>query len=69
MLPFQVRVDLGAMAMKGYSAFAKAPALLKPRHHIQHIRLGSLTPLHRSIGVFYRPTHPTSRLNHKTALN
>ena len=30
MLPLQARVDLGAMAMKGYSAFPKAPALLEP---------------------------------------
>ena len=28
------RVDLGAMAMKGYSAFPKAPALPKPHHQI-----------------------------------
>ena len=35
--PFQVlllrtKVDLGAMAMKGYSAFPKAAALLEPPH-------------------------------------
>ena len=30
MLPLRVRVDLGAMAMKGYSAFPKAPAPLEP---------------------------------------
>ena len=29
-----VRVDLGAMAMKGYSTFSKAPALLKPHHQV-----------------------------------
>ena len=28
-LPLRAKVDLGAMAMKGYSAFPKAPALLK----------------------------------------
>ena len=33
-LPLQARVDLGAMAMKGYSAFPKAPALMKPYHQI-----------------------------------
>ena len=27
-------VDLGAMAMKGYSAFPKAPALLELHYHI-----------------------------------
>ena len=35
--PYQVlplRVDLGAMAMKGYSASPKAPALLEPHHQI-----------------------------------
>ena len=31
-LPFWARVDLGAMAIKGYSAFPKAPALLEPHH-------------------------------------
>ena len=34
MLPLRARVDLGAMAMKGYSAFPKAPALLEPHHQI-----------------------------------
>ena len=33
-LPLQTRVDQGAMAMKGYSAFPKAPALLEPHHQI-----------------------------------
>ena len=31
---YGARVDLGAMAMKGYSAFPKAPALLEPHHQI-----------------------------------
>ena len=30
MLPLWAKVDLGAMAMKGYSAFPIAPALLEP---------------------------------------
>ena len=34
LLPLRARVDLGAMAMKGYSAFFKAPALLEPYHQI-----------------------------------
>ena len=34
MLPVRARVDLGAMAMKGYSAFPKVPALLGPHHQI-----------------------------------
>ena len=33
-LSHQARVDLGAMAMNGYSAFSKAPALLEPHHQI-----------------------------------
>ena len=33
-LPLKARGDLGAMAMKGYSAFPKAPALLEPHHQI-----------------------------------
>ena len=33
-LPLQDRVDLGAKAMKGYSIFPKAPALLEPHHQI-----------------------------------
>ena len=38
--PLQARVELGTMAMKGYSAFPKAPALLQPHHQIVkcHIR-------------------------------
>ena len=33
-LPRQAKLDLGAMAMKGYSVFPKALALLEPHHHI-----------------------------------
>ena len=32
MLPLRARVDLGAMAMKEYSTFPKAPALHEPHH-------------------------------------
>ena len=32
-LPLRARVDLVAMAMKEYSAFIKASALLEPQHH------------------------------------
>ena len=32
MLPFQVRVDLGAMAMMGCSAFLKTPVSLEHHH-------------------------------------
>ena len=33
-LPLRATVDLGAMAMKRYSAFPKTPALLEPHHQI-----------------------------------
>ena len=32
--PLWARVDLGAMAMKVYFTFLKAPALLEPHHQI-----------------------------------
>ena len=40
MLPLNARVDLGAMVIKGYSAFPKAPAILEHLHQIVlcHIR-------------------------------
>ena len=49
-LPLQVRVDLGSLAMKEYFAFSKVPALLKPYHqivscHIWDTCWWSLTPL------------------------
>ena len=49
-LPLQARVDLGVMAIKGYSAFPKAPALLEP-HILSYPGQslgGGLTPLQRS---------------------
>ena len=33
-LPLRVRVDLGTMALKGYSAFPKTPVLLEPHDKI-----------------------------------
>ena len=33
-LPFWTRVELGAMAIKWYSVFPKAPALVEPHHQI-----------------------------------
>ena len=38
MLPLQAIVDLRAMAMKGYSAFPKAPVLLKLREREREIK-------------------------------
>ena len=68
MLPFRARVDLGAVPMKRYSAFPKAPALLEPYHQIVlcHIRtlVGGVLPLCRdAVGVFCNP----SRLGHARA--
>ena len=36
MLPHRARVGLGAMAIKGYSAFPKAPAFLEPPYQISY---------------------------------
>ena len=52
-------MDQGAMAMKGYSAFPKAPALLEPHHQIvkyriQNTRWAVLTLCRDIVGVFYR---------------
>ena len=33
-LPLWARVDMGVMAMKGFSAFPKVLALLEPQHQI-----------------------------------
>ena len=47
-LPLQARVNLGAIAIKGCSAFLKAPALIEPHHvwyHIQDTHWGSLTEM------------------------
>ena len=33
-LPLRARLDLGAMAIKGYSTFPNAPALLEPHYQI-----------------------------------
>ena len=60
MLLLRVRLDLVAMAMKGYSAIPKAPALLEPRHqivqcYIQNIRWGCITSLQRSNWFILQP--------------
>ena len=39
MLPLRDRVDLGAIAMKGWSAFPKAPALLELHHQIVYCHI------------------------------
>ena len=50
MLPLRVRVDLGAMAMKRYSAFPKAPALLKPHHQLSSVICWTLVEEDLSLG-------------------
>ena len=59
-VPLRARVDMGAMAIKGYSAFPKAPVLLETHHQkcdIQYTRLGKSYPLCRGdISVFYSPS-------------
>ena len=53
MLSLRARVDLGTMAMKKYSAFPKAPALLESYHQIVSCHIqdtccgGSLIPWQR----------------------
>ena len=57
-LPLGARVDLGAMAMNGYSALPKAPALQEPQQ-IQDTRWfwGGVLPLCRdAVGVFCSPS-------------
>ena len=39
MLPVQARVELRMMAMKWYSAYPKAPALLEPHHQIVYSQI------------------------------
>ena len=56
MLPFQVRVDLRAMAMKGCSTFPKAPTSLEPHYHIQDSwRRRGLTTLQRCSWCILQP--------------
>ena len=62
MLPLQARVDLGVMAMKGYSTFPKAPALLDLTIRLFSVISrtlvgGGVLPLCRgAVGVFYSPS-------------
>ena len=48
MLPLQIRVDQGALAMNGYSVVPKAPALVESHYHI-----GFLPHCRDAVGVFY----------------
>ena len=62
MLPLRARVDLRAMEIKRYTAFPKAPALLKPHHQIvscdiQDTHWRSLTLLQR-FSRCIQPTEP-----------
>ena len=66
----QAKEDQGAMAIKWYSAFPEAPALLNPHHqivlsHNQDIRWGGVLPLcGESVGAFCSP----SRLGHQAVV-
>ena len=60
MLHIRARLALGAMAIKGYSAFPKAAVLLEPHNqivlcHIPGTDWASLTPLQRSSRCILRP--------------
>ena len=69
MLPFRARVDLGIMAMKGCSAFFKAPASLEPHHqivlcYIQDTRCVLITLLRCSMCILQpQPTWQYSFVN------
>ena len=73
-LPFQDRVDLGAMARKGYSTFPKAPASLEPHHqivlcHIQNThRGGGFTPLQRCSQSILQP-QPTEQAEDRSTIH
>ena len=60
-LPLRARADLGAMTVKRYSSFPKAPALLEPHHQIFSAISRPLIcvwvfPLSReAVGLFYSP--------------
>ena len=59
MLPLQARVDLRAKIVKEYSAFPKAPALVKPHHQIVISRtfIGEVLLLCRdTVSVFCSPS-------------
>ena len=60
MLPLCAMVDLGAITVKGYSTFPKAPSLLEPHHQIvsivSRVLIGDVLPICRvAVGVFYIP--------------
>ena len=73
-LPLRARVDLGATAMKGYSAFPKAPALLGPSpsdclvSYPGHSLGGGLIPLQRSSRCILQP-QPTGHPKQRNAFN
>ena len=64
MLPFRARVDLGAMAIKGYSALPRTSALLEPyrlfgvikRTHVRGGGGGVFALCRAAVGVFYSPS-------------
>ena len=49
-LPIRARVDLRVVAMKGYSAFPKAPVLMEPHHQIIQCHIQDTC---RFFGVFF----------------
>ena len=59
MLPIRVRVDLVVMAIKGYCAYRKTPALLEPHHQFSVIFRtliwGDLPLSREAVGVFSSP--------------
>ena len=69
-LPFWVRVDLGEMAIKGFSSFSKAPALMESPHqiakcHIQDTRWRNLASLQRSSQCILQPQPTGPEMNNE----
>ena len=68
MLRLRVRVDLGAMVMKGYSVFPKVPASLEPHHQIVCViypghSLARSYPSAEKQSVYFTAPQPTGQYN------
>ena len=55
-------VNLGEMAIREYSTFSKAPALLEPHHQIVQYHIQDIYWRKDAVGVFYSP----SQLGHSS---
>ena len=74
LLPLRPRVDLGVMAMNGYTAFQKAPELQELHHqivlcHIQDTHGRSLTCLKKCSRCILQSQLPLNLIQAKESLN